>query len=123
MLRSMNEQADEWFRYAEADLSAAKGLVDSHPTIAAYHAHQAAEKGLKGLQIDREGDYERTHDLVRLYHQLEVPNEFRSVMEDLNPADTAARYPDAPDVTIEQLQTTLDEVEDLLTWIQKRLTE
>lgn len=119
----MRGQAKAWFGYAEEDYSAAERLVDSHPTIAAYHAHQAAEKGLKALQIDQEGDYERTHDLVRLYHQLDVPAEFRSVLEDLNPADTAARYPDAPDVTIEQLEQVLNDVQDLLTWIQRRLSE
>lgn len=119
----MREQAGEWIRYAEADLSAAEDLMASHPGIAAYHAHQAAEKGLKALQIDREGDYDRTHDLVRLYYQLDVPDEFQSVLEDLNPADTAARYPDAPDVSIDQLQPTLNRIEDLLTWIQKQSTE
>lgn len=90
----MDEQATEWLSYAAADLSVAEELLDTHPTISAYHAHQAAEKGLKALQIERSGDFERTHDLVRLYRALDVPKEFRSVLEDLNPADTAARYPD-----------------------------
>jgi len=119
----MREQAAVWLDYASADLAAAKRLVETHGTIAAYHAHQAAEKGLKALQIDREGDHERTHDLVRLYHDLDVPEEYRSVLEDLNPADTAARYPDAPDVELERPDETLDAVEELLTWIRRRSNE
>lgn len=119
----MHERAIEWFEYAEADLAAAEELVETHEPIAAYHAHQAAEKGLKALQIHLEGDHERTHDLVRLYHSLDVPLEFRSLLEDLNPAATAARYPDAADVEFEDSRRTLGEVGELLRWIQKRSNE
>lgn len=116
----MDEQATEWLSFAAEDLSVAERLLDTHPTIAAYHAHQAAEKGLKALQIQRSGDFERTHDLVRLYRALDVPEEFRSVLEDLNPADTAARYPDAPDIELEQLEDAVTTVGDLLTWIRRQ---
>lgn len=119
----MQEQAAEWMGYAAEDLSVAEELLEGHPTIAAYHAHQAAEKGLKALQIQREGDFERTHDLVRLYHELDVPDEFRSVLENLNPADTAARYPDAPDIELDQLETAVTQVGDLLSWIRTRSNE
>lgn len=116
----MREQAAAWLEYADADLAADRQLMEVHDTIAAYHAHQAAEKGLKALQIQRTGDYDRTHDLVRLYHELDVPDRFRSLLEDLNPADTAARYPDADEIELEQPAETLDAVEELLTWIRKR---
>ena len=119
----MRDRAMEWFEYAEADLAAAEVLVDEHGPSAAYHAHQAAEKGLEALQIHLEGDHERTHDLVRLYHSLDVPLEFRSLLEDLNPASTAARYPDAADVEFDDPRTTLEEVGDLLEWIRKRSNE
>lgn len=119
----MNQQVLQWLEYAEADLAAARQLIEDHETIAAYHAHQAAEKGLKALQIYRTDDHDRTHDLVRLYHELAVPEEFQSVLEELNPADTAARYPDAPPVEFERPDHTLDAVEALLTWIRGRSTE
>lgn len=119
----MREQTSEWLGYAEADLSAAADLIGEHSSIAAYHAHQAAEKGLKALQIERTGEYDRTHDLVRLYLELSVPEEFQSTLEDLNPADTAARYPDAPDVELENPQSTVTEVQELLAWIRRQLNE
>lgn len=119
----MREQAAVWLEYANADLAAARQLMDAHDTIAAYHAHQAAEKGLKALQIQRTGDHDRTHDLVRLYRELDVPTEFQSVLEDLNPADTAARYPDADDVVLERPDETLETVEELLAWIRRRSDE
>lgn len=44
-------------------------------------------------------------------------------MEDLNPADTAARYPDAAEIELADLAEVLDHVEELLTWIQTQLRE
>lgn len=116
----MRERAAEWLEYAEADLAAAESLVEVDETIAAYHAPQAAEKGLKALQIQREGDHDRTHDLVRLYRALDVPSTFQSSLEDLNPADTAARYPDADDVDFDDPAAVLEQVRELLTWIRKQ---
>ena len=116
----MRERAVEWLEYAEADLAAAEALVEVNEAIAAYHAHQAAEKGLKALQIHRERDHDRTHDLVRLYRALDVPTEFRSLLENLNPADTAARYPDADDVAFDDAQAVIEQVGEILTWIRKQ---
>lgn len=118
----MEGQAAEWLAYAQEDLAAADALLDTHETIAAYHAHQAAEKGLKALQIHRTGDHERTHDLVRLYYELGVPERFRALLEELNPADTAARYPDADEVRFDRPHETLDLVRDLLQWIRRQST-
>lgn len=118
----MDRQAAAWLEYAEEDRAAAIELLDSHETIAAYHAHQAADKRLKALQIYRTGDPDRTHDLVRLYHELDIPGEFRSLLEDLNPADTAARYPDAPEVHLDQPNESLEQVGTLLTWIREQLS-
>lgn len=73
----MGERATEWLAYAEEDFEAASELLGSHDMIALYHAHQAAEKGLKALQIHRENDYSSTHDLVRLFNQLNIPVKFR----------------------------------------------
>lgn len=94
----MRDRASAWLRDAEEDLAAAAELIENHETIAAYHAHQAAETGRKALQIHRDADHDRTHDLVRLARETDAPARFHSVLEDLNPADTAARYPDADEV-------------------------
>jgi HEPN domain-containing protein len=78
---------------------------------------------LKALQIDRTGEHDRTHDLVRLYHELDVPTEFRTLLEHLNPADTAARYPDADEIDLDRPTETLAEVGELPTWIRTRSNE
>lgn len=118
----MSDRASAWLRYAEEDLAAARELIANHETIAASHAHQAAEKGLKALQIHLDDDHDRTHDLVRLARVTDAPARFHSVLEDLNPADTAARYPDADEVRFEDPDGTLETVGGLLTWIQQRLS-
>lgn len=119
----MSERATDWLEYAREDLAVAEELVDGHGSISAYHAHQAAEKGLKALQIHREGDHDRTHDLVRLFRTLGIPTEFRSVLEDLNPADTAARYPDADEINLDRPHETVEKIGELLEWIETRLNE
>lgn len=118
----MESPSEEWLDYAKEDLAVAEELVGDHASIAAYHAHQAAEKGLKALQIHREGDHDRTHDLVRLYRRLGLPKEYRSILENLNPADTSARYPDADEINLDRPAETIDKVGELLQWIEKRLT-
>jgi HEPN domain-containing protein len=44
--------AEEWFIYAETDLSIARVLIEASPMIGAgvaYHAQQVEEKSLKGF--------------------------------------------------------------------------
>lgn len=60
---------------------------------------------------------------MRLYRELDVPDEFRSVLEDLNAADTAARYPDTDDLDIETPAETIAEIEELLQWIERQSAE
>lgn len=119
----MSDRGAAWLGYAHEDLAAATDLLGTHDTIALFHAHQAAEKGLKALEIHRRNDITRTHDLVRLSHELNVPTEFHTVLEDLNPADTATRYPDAPDIDIERPAETLADIKELLQWITEQSNE
>lgn len=60
---------------------------------------------------------------MRLYHELDVPSEYRASLEDLNPADTAARYPDADEIDLDRPTETLSEVGELPAWIRKRSNE
>lgn len=60
------EVAREWLTRAQ-DLHAARLLHDGGlPALAAFHAQQAAEKGLKAIVIARGSGIERTHDVERL---------------------------------------------------------
>ncbi|MBS1263799.1 MAG: hypothetical protein MAG715_00990 [Methanonatronarchaeales archaeon] len=108
-------------KQAERDLETAyKNLGIGEREAAIFFGHQAAEKGMKSLEIRRRGEYSFTHDLVRLYVELEVPERFMSALEDLNPAYTAVRYPDTADLGMDEVKPRLDAVEELLRWIKRR---
>ena len=67
---AIREVAGQWLRKAAADLAAATLLLGSDridPELAGYHAHQAAEKALKAILVQRGADVPRTHDLARLH--------------------------------------------------------
>jgi HEPN domain-containing protein len=96
----------DWFAKAENDLRAGLGILryyEEPPTdTICYHAHQAAEKSLKGLLICKGGEMPRTHDLVELLNLCigrEVRLEqFKDDIEVLNKYYIEAKYP--PDMPI-----------------------
>lgn len=121
----MSEQEErpeplEWLQDAEQELDDALYMYeDGRLESAAFHFHQAVEKGLKALAIDRDGDYPRSHDLMELAGP-EVRDRFMPVLRDLTPVYTGVRYPDAETETLE-LDDLVDEVEELVAWIRTRL--
>ena len=62
------EHARGWFRKADSDLATAKRTLASEGPYdtACFHAHQAAEKYLKGFLALSGKDIPRTHDLEEL---------------------------------------------------------
>lgn len=62
------EHARGWFRKADSDLATAKRTLASEGPYdtACFHAHQAAEKYLKGYLALSGKDIPRTHDLEEL---------------------------------------------------------
>ena len=92
----MRPEAEPWWRQAEADLETARDtFAAGHWYNVSWLAHQAAEKALKALHIDRSGVMlPRTHSLVHLGVMLAVPTSVASDLSSLNPAFDLARYPD-----------------------------
>lgn len=92
--------AKEWLRYAKGDLHVAELILrdeESLPSLAAFHAQQAAEKALKAILILRDVDFPRTHDLVALAGLLPHAERVLSVsdaeLEELTTWAVEARYP------------------------------
>ena len=76
--------------------NASKNIEIGAFDVAAFLAHQAAEKYLKGAWIEiRRSRHPTTHSLVDLGEGLRVPDELMSKLRDLNPDYTVSRYPDA----------------------------
>ena len=51
MDKSIRENAEKWFKFADDDLQAAKKLFGEFNHITCFHCQQSAEKYLKGLLI------------------------------------------------------------------------
>jgi len=87
-----------WLNHARADLALARVPLPSEGLYEhlCFHAHQAAEKGLKAILLHFGIEFPFTHNLQTLLSLLpqttEVPEEVAESV-DLNPYAVAARYP------------------------------
>ena len=101
------EDAFDWLRYAEEDLSAAHAMrsapavVPRHP---AWLAQQAAEKAIKAVLVADNLPFPKTHDLERLATLLPDPSVLAQCNADLASLTEFAvgsRYPgDLPDTVL-----------------------
>lgn len=117
----MKPEAEEWLEDAAEELETAKYLHrGGREKPAAFHLHQSAEKALKALRIENTGSYPRTHDLIKLQKESDAPEKFYAALRYLNPASTAARYPDTGTFEAKELEEHIDEISELITWIRIR---
>lgn len=88
-----------WMKQAAEELTAARLLAsdgDVPPRLAAFLAHLAAEKALKGTLIARGIAIRRIHDLVVLQRTLPVDDAAAVSSDDIDllvPWNIAGRYP------------------------------
>ena len=102
----MSASAQEWLKFADADLRAAR-LLFANPEvpsrIACFHAHQAAEKALKAALVEESTPFRKTHDLIVLVGLVAQSLAAELVAVDvllLQPWAVDGRYPgDLPDAT------------------------
>lgn len=120
----MRPEAAAWLAKAEEDLADARYLADGgREGAAAFAAQQAAEKALKALLIEREGDFPRVHDLVKLARLLQAPPEVEAAGKRLSPAYVAYRYPDAPaDFAPGRGSELLKLAEEVVAWTKQMLS-
>ncbi|KUO94099.1 MAG: DNA-binding protein [Vulcanisaeta sp. CIS_19] len=97
----MREEAEHWFKEALNELELAKRLLElDYLNYTCFHSHQAVEKALKALIIQRLRVIPpKTHNLIELAERLReggLPtNEVMDDLKDLNPHYLVSRYPDA----------------------------
>lgn len=90
--------ATAWIEEARADLGVADLLLEGgHPRHAAFFAHLAIEKALKGWYREAHDQPPPvTHNLVYLAGRTDLllPEDLRAFLEDLNAASILNLYPD-----------------------------
>ena len=120
----MKEEASEWLEQAEEDFETAEFLVDSGKTEqGGFFLQQAAEKALKAMLLEKDGDYPYEHNLVKLAKDLDVPDEYIDVFPVLNSLYVGSRYPDQHTSDIQNLEQIKSKVEEFLEWMKRQLEE
>ena len=116
--------AEEWMRRARRNARAATAmLADGFPDMAAFHAQQAAEFGLKALQVHLSGQFTRTHDLTDLAKRDGAPPRVVKLCASLTPAYVAARYPDVRGtrITGRRAEAYLDAARRIVRWVRLQI--
>ena len=108
-------EADRWLREAKEELAVAAHVhSDSQlpSRVVCFHAHLAAEKALKALQIRRGVLVRKIHNLAQLVRELPEEDRGRfdsSDLDLLNPWTVDGRYPaDHEDVSREVAASVLE---------------
>lgn len=93
----MKNITKEWLKSAEKDLQDAFILFDNKSyKNCILHCHQAIEKILKSIIIDKGYRLIRTHDLISLVNdaKLRLPQNILDFIDALNPHYLPVKYPD-----------------------------
>ncbi len=130
----MKKLTKKWLDFAKADLEAAGVLLKSGETHWSYqlcvlHCHQAIEKILKTVIVDREKEIKKIHDLIKLLKDsgLKLPTEFEEFIDRLNPHYQLPRYPDIPHrgpvlkYNKEVAKYHFDKTKEIFLWIEKKI--
>lgn len=93
----MKKITKKWVEFAKEDLKAAEILFSSKSyRNCIYHCHQAIEKLLKAMIIEKGKHFRKTHDLPDLLKKSEAKytKEILQFIQELNPYYNPIRYPD-----------------------------
>lgn len=95
----MVEESKKWLEQAKSDLKAAQNSFKTKNfDWACFQAQQAAEKSLKALILRRQGKLIKTHDLVFLGAEVDLPDNFKEACKELTLIYIHVRYPTATEV-------------------------
>ena len=126
----MRPETEPWWRQSQADMAVARQLIQPESYYAsAWFAHQAVEKGLKALYIERhQVQAARTHDLVYLSSALTLPSKFVVHIPTIDRAFELTRYPDlvtlvAPIDGVNEATALniFQSAEEVMTWLEAQL--
>ena len=128
----MIDKVDYWIDLADDDVSAANLLLSGKKNMqAGFFCHLVAEKALKAIIASNSPEPPpKTHDLTKLAQRggilSDLSEEQLNLLDELNPLNIEARYPDykasiAKILTAEKTASILNETEAFLCWIKQRL--
>jgi HEPN domain-containing protein len=120
----MRTEVRKWWEKALNDLDTARILFKNGKyEETAFFCQQSAEKGLKALLLEREGEIEKVHDLVKLGRKVKIPENLLNYSKELTLAYIYSRYPDVEKARdIKGIASKfLKYSEEIIKWIEKML--
>jgi HEPN domain-containing protein len=119
--------ANEWMKFAEADLDAAhllKAHHRPHIEIICFHCQQAAEKALKAILAYNEDEIPKIHDLVQILDSCEahcpgIKSSFLKQANHLSPLAIVGRYPSEIETTEEDMNRAIETAENILSAVKR----
>lgn len=127
----MDNNAQEWLDFAEADLGSAQYLFDNYYRkpyhIICYHAQQAAEKALKAVIVANgsAGGVPKMHDLEFLLNQMKnyanIRDEFYDYADVLTPYGISVRYPGEVVITEAKSRIALKYADEIVGWAKEEV--
>jgi HEPN domain-containing protein len=121
------QRYEEWLCIATDDLDSSKILFQNERfNTASYHAHQCAEKALKGYLSYKLQNIRKTHELIELLKDcFEFDPEFWKLYpatKILNPFATKFRYPgDALYPDESDVKELIKNSEEILNFVKKKI--
>lgn len=125
----MKEEVKKWLDQANADIDAAKknmGIKIYYLSVQC--SHQATEKSLKALLIKKHNKMpEKTHDLIKLGKNADIPEKYYEALYELNPEWIPSRCPDAAAVAPvksydeSSAKLHLRKAKEVMGWIKKQI--
>lgn len=130
----MDSKVEYWFSMADYDFETAKAMLETKRYLyVGFMCHQTIEKALKAI-IARdcaEGEIPpKIHDLTKLSVRAKLidvmSDEQQDFLEELNPLNIEARYPENKERVAQTLnnaacQTLIMRTEGLVCWIKEQL--
>ncbi|RMF90446.1 MAG: HEPN domain-containing protein [Methanobacteriota archaeon] len=129
IIGAMRKEAENWFKQATADLKTARDCLRTENYYAcAFFSQQSVEKALKALfLIEKQETPSKSHNLLDLSLELNIPEEFLTVARELTPEFIITRYPDAAGGAPVELydnstaKDILEKAERFFAWIQEKI--
>lgn len=125
----MRKEIENWWKQSDRDLETAEyNLVGKRYEASVFFCHQAVEKALKALLMEKEKVPDiSTHSLLVLGKKVGLPSELHSFLMELAPQYVLTRYPDASNEAPFELfdekraEYVFGKAEEVIVWIKKQL--
>lgn len=120
----MYKEVEDWIKKAEGDLKAAENSLNfKYYDWSCFQSEQAVEKALKALLLKEKNRIPKTHDLVSLGKEVNLPIKYIDYCKELTLSYIYIRYPDIEnkkDIR-DMAPILLNYAKEILQWIKEKI--